>query len=70
MILDVSELAVSGLVTPAEWVGDYVQLLIDLRAGLRERRLWEEADRVRDGLASLGVALRDTRSGTTWHMEA
>lgn len=70
MILEVSELAVSGLITPEEWVGDYVQLLVDVRAALRERRLWEEADRIRDGLESLGVALRDSRSGTTWHMDA
>ena len=69
MILEVSELAVSGLITPAEWVGDYVRLLVDVRAVLRERRLWEEADRIRDSLESLGVALRDTRSGTTWHLE-
>lgn len=69
MILEISEVAVSGLITPAEWVGDYVQLLVDVRAALRERRVWEEADRIRDGLASLGIALRDTRSGTTWHME-
>jgi len=70
MILEVSELAVSGLITPEEWVGDYVQLLVEGRAALRERRLWAEADRIRDGLASLGVALRDTRSGTTWHLES
>ena len=70
MILEVSELAVSGMITPEEWVGNYVQLLVDVRAVLRERRLWEEADRIRDGLEPLGVALQDTRSGTTWHLES
>lgn len=68
MILEVSELAVSGLITPAEWVGDYVRLLVDVRAVLREKRLWEEADRIRDSLESLGVELRDTRSGTIWRL--
>lgn len=70
MILEVSELAVSGMITPEEWVGNYVQLLLDVRAVLRKRRLWEGADRIRDGLEPLGVALQDTRSGTTWHLES
>ena len=70
MILEVSELAVSGLITPEEWVGDYVRLLVDVRATLRDGRRWEEADRIRDGLESLGVTLRDSRSGTSWHMES
>ncbi len=44
----------------------FVDLLVGLRAELREARQWELADRVRDGLAALGVELRDGPEGTDW----
>ena len=68
-LLEVSELVVSGLVTPVERVGGYVELLVDARSRLRARKHWEEADRIRSGLEKLGVALQDTPSGTTWTLE-
>ena len=59
----------SGLVEPAEWVGGYVELLVDARSRFRARRDWEEADRIRSGLEKLGITLQDTPSGTTWILE-
>lgn len=44
----------------------FVDLLVGLRAELREARQWVLADRVRDGLAALGVELRDGPDGTDW----
>jgi len=44
----------------------FVELLIDLRARLRDSRQWELADEVRKRLAALDVTLEDTRDGTTW----
>lgn len=66
MLLAVSDLAVVGLKEPAEWVGEYIDLLVNVRASLRSRGDWEEADRIRSGLHMLGVTLRDTPSGTKW----
>lgn len=68
-LLEISELAVSGLVTPVEWVADYVELLLDARSRFRSRKHWEDADRIRSGLEKLGVTLQDTPSGTIWTLK-
>ena len=44
----------------------FIQLLVDLRSDLRAARQFEQADRIRDELANLGVALEDTPAGTEW----
>jgi cyanophycinase-like exopeptidase len=43
-----------------------VQILIELRAGLRERGEWALADGLRDRLLAIGIELRDTPEGTVW----
>ena len=68
-LLEMSDLAASGLVEPTEWVGGYVDLLVDARSRLRALKRWDEADRIRSGLEGLGVNLRDSPSGTTWILE-
>ena len=55
--------AVDGLVEPM------VQLLITVRTELRQARQWALADRIRDGLAELGVALEDGPAGTTYRIK-
>ena len=44
----------------------FIELLIDIRKGLREAKQFELADGIRDGLAELGIALEDTPRGTEW----
>ncbi len=44
----------------------FIDLLIDIRAHLRQTKQWEAADRVRIGLQERGIALEDNPSGTTW----
>jgi cysteinyl-tRNA synthetase len=44
----------------------FVDLLVSLRATLRNDKQWAAADRVRDGLTTLGVTLEDSPQGTTW----
>ena len=50
----------------AEDVAPFVELLIEVRASLREARQFELADQVRDRLADLGITLEDSRDGTRW----
>ncbi len=48
-----------------------VQDLVDARLEARIARNWAESDRLRDELASLGVALKDNKDGTTsWTLAA
>ena len=45
----------------------YIDLLVEIREKLRENKLWELSDVIRDKLDSLDVVLEDTSQGTTWH---
>jgi cysteinyl-tRNA synthetase len=44
----------------------FIDLLLEVRDGLREAKQFDLADRVRARLAELGVTLEDSREGTTW----
>ncbi len=50
-------------VTPAD---AFVDLLVQVRSELRQQKLWQLGDQVRDRLASLGVLVEDTKDGSTW----
>ena len=43
-----------------------IELLLQARTALREARQWAVADRLRDGLADLGIEVQDTAQGTVW----
>ncbi len=45
---------------------DLIDLLIELRGELRDKKEFELADRIRDRLEELGVVLKDGPSGTIW----
>ncbi|MFU8796010.1 MAG: cysteine--tRNA ligase [Dehalococcoidia bacterium] len=46
--------------------GAFVELLISTREDLRRNKQWELADRIRTGLADLGITLEDTPQETRW----
>ena len=46
--------------------GPFIDLLVQLRNELRANKLYDLADRIRSGLAELGVALEDVSDGTRW----
>jgi hypothetical protein len=43
-----------------------IDLLLEARAALRDAQQWALADRLRDGLADLGIEVQDTPDGTIW----
>ena len=45
----------------------FINLLIEIRNKLREEKLWELSDLVRDKLEELNVLLEDSAQGTTWY---
>ncbi|WP_410051617.1 cysteine--tRNA ligase [Bradyrhizobium sp. SZCCHNR2017] len=42
--------------------------LIEKRLAVRARKDFAESDRIRDYLASIGIVLKDSKSGTTWEI--
>ncbi|GAB4477548.1 MAG: hypothetical protein Kow00124_20880 [Anaerolineae bacterium] len=50
-------------------IGPYVDLLLTLRADMRARKQWDQADAVRDGLKALGITVQDGPDGSTWQRE-
>lgn len=44
----------------------FIRLLVSVRDDLRQTQQWQLADKIRGGLADLGIALEDTPQGTIW----
>ncbi|OYT62370.1 MAG: cysteine--tRNA ligase [Thermofilum sp. ex4484_15] len=49
-----------------ERLASLLPLLIEIRGELRRRRVWDLADRIRDKLGEMGIALEDREDGTVW----
>jgi cysteinyl-tRNA synthetase len=45
-----------------------VDSLIAARNAARARKDFKESDRIRDELAAMGIALKDSKDGTTWEI--
>jgi cysteinyl-tRNA synthetase len=43
-----------------------VELLLELRAKVREQKMWDLSDLIRDRLAELGVQVEDGKGGSSW----
>lgn len=70
MLVEIVDAARVGLRDPREVVGEYVDLLLGLRSEARSSGDYATADSVRDGLAALGVEVRDTADGHEWVFSA
>ena len=46
--------------------GEFIDLLVEIRNQLRDEKLWELSDLIRDKLEELDVVLEDTPQGTIW----
>jgi len=52
--------------SPHPGAAPFIDLLLEVRTELRSEKLWALSDLVRDKLTELGVAIEDTKAGTTW----
>lgn len=68
MIVRLGEAATGGLRDPREVVGPYLEVLMTLRTTVRAQKLFELSDLIRDQLSAVGVEVRDTPEGPTWHL--
>jgi cysteinyl-tRNA synthetase len=59
----------ASLIEDKSLVDDLIKLMIEIRQDARQRKDWAAADKIRDGLADLGIKLEDTREGAIWKME-
>jgi cyanophycinase-like exopeptidase len=69
MIVRLGDVAGRGLVHPRTVVGGFIDLLLELRRDARAAQRFELSDRIRDGLAELGVEVRDTGQGPEWEID-
>jgi cyanophycinase-like exopeptidase len=66
LVTRLGQAAAAGLNDPRDRLLPAVQPLIALRADLRGRGCYLEADAIRDALAAAGLQLHDTPDGTAW----
>ncbi len=52
--------------TENQQAAPFIDLLVAFRSQLREEKLWELADQLRDRLADLGILIEDSKDGTSW----
>ena len=45
----------------------FIALLVEIRTEARKQKNWAMSDLIRDRLKELGVAIEDSKDGTTWH---
>jgi len=64
-LTEVLGLTMKGLAGPTE-AEPFISLLAEVRNELRQAKQWALADKIRDGLADLGVILEDGPERTTW----
>jgi cysteinyl-tRNA synthetase len=53
----------------SELIGKLMDLLIQLRAEARKAKDFATADKIRNSLAELGIALEDRPGGTEWSVQ-
>ena len=44
----------------------FIDLLVKIRSEVREQKMWELSDVIRDQLSELGVQIEDSKAGSTW----
>jgi cysteinyl-tRNA synthetase len=68
MVVRLGQVAQVGARDPRDVVGPFVSALLEVRSDARADRRFDDADRVRDRLVKLGLAIRDTPGGTEWDL--
>ncbi len=48
---------------------EIMELIINVRKELRQRKIWDLADYVRKGLNDVGIEIKDTKDGTNWRFK-
>ncbi len=46
-----------------------MQVLLDVRMELRQRKIWDLADKIRDNLNEIGIEIKDSKEGSSWRFK-
>ena len=46
-----------------------MDVLLDVRSDLRNEKKFQIADKIRDGLSSIRISIKDTEDGASWEKE-
>ncbi|MEY3093265.1 MAG: hypothetical protein RIU67_2048 [Actinomycetota bacterium] len=68
MIVRLGDAAVKGLADPRDAIAPVMSVLIELRGAVRADKRYDLSDLIRDRLAAIGIEVRDTPEGPTWHL--
>jgi hypothetical protein len=68
MVVRLGQLAKDGTRDPRDVVGGFVDALLAERDTARRGGRFQDADRIRDAVAKLGIEVRDTPDGTEWQI--
>jgi cysteinyl-tRNA synthetase len=63
LLADLNEIPIAEIPNDVE---SLMELIETTRSGLRDKQLWEYADKIRDRLKALNIVLEDTVKGTLW----
>ena len=55
-----------GVTNSDSKLAQVMDLVIDLRQQARDNKDWTTSDKFRDGLATAGIVIKDTKDGTSW----
>jgi cysteinyl-tRNA synthetase len=55
-----------GAKVSAHEADPFVELLLEVRAKVRDQKLWDLSDLIRDRLAEMGVHVEDAKNGSNW----
>ncbi|MEC7653321.1 MAG: cysteine--tRNA ligase [Bacteroidota bacterium] len=50
-------------------VSNLLDLLVEMRLDAKEKKDWDSADRIRNTLSEMGIAIKDSKEGSTWSHE-
>ena len=70
LVFDVLGLQKEELHKETDKTAEIIELLISLRNDARRSNDFAFSDKVRDGLADMGIAIKDSKEGTTWSYES
>jgi len=53
----------------SQMLGEVIDMVLDIRTQAKAAKDWTTSDRIRDGLGSIGIKVKDRKDGSDWEIE-